>query len=142
MVVFEALLLVAVGTWATANAVRSEERRRQSEADLVILGAAASTPLIETAPVGLAVLDRELRFLYVNPALAAIGSVSPLASLGQRIDRIVPAMVGDDVDALNRVLESGVAIRDHEVTGQTGLSGRLSTLLVSAQALCDVQAET
>jgi PAS domain S-box-containing protein len=142
MVAFEALLLVAVGTWTTAHAVRSEERRRQAFADLVHLGVSASTPLIETAPVGLAVLDRELRFLYVNPALAAIGGVSPLASLGQRIDRIVPALVGDHVDALNRVLESGVAIRDHEVTGPTGHSGRLSTLLISAGALRDAQGET
>jgi len=142
MVSFEALLLVAVGTWTTANAVRSEERRRQAQADLIHLGAAASTPLIETAPVGLAVLDRELRFLYVNPALAAIGGVSPLASLGQRIDRIMPAMVGDHVDALGRVLESGVAIRDHEVTGPTGHSGRLGTFLISAQALRDAQGET
>jgi PAS domain S-box-containing protein len=142
MVVFEALLLVAVGTWATANAVRIEERRRQAEVDLMHLRAAASTPLIETAPVGLAVLDCELRFLYVNPALAAIGGVSPLASLGQRIDRIMPAMVGDHVDALDRVLESGVAIRDHEVTGPTGHSGRLGTFLISAQALRDAQGET
>jgi PAS domain S-box-containing protein len=141
MVVFEALVLAAVGTWATANAVRSEDRRRQAEADLRHLGAAASTPLIETAPIGLAVLDRELRILYVNPVLAAIGGVSPLASMGQRIDRIVPAMVGDDVDALNRVLESGVAIRDREVTGPTGHSGTLTTLLISVQALRDAQGE-
>ena len=51
MVSFEALLLVAVGTWTTAHAVRIEERRRQAEADLIHLGAVASTPLIETAPV-------------------------------------------------------------------------------------------
>ena len=142
MVSFEALLLVAVGIWTTAHAVRIEERRRQAEADLMHLRAAASTPLIETALVGLAVLDCELRFLYVNPALAAIGGVSPLASLGQRIDRIMPAMVGDHVDALDRVLESGVAIRDHEVTGPTGHSGRLGTFLISAQALRDAQGET
>ena len=142
MVSFEALLLVAVGIWTTAHAVRIEERRRQAEADLMHLRAAASTPLIETAPVGLAVLDCELRFLYVNPALAAIGGVSPLASLGQRIDRIMPAMVGDHVDALDRVLESGVAIRDHEVTGPTGHSGRLGTFLISAQTLRDAQGET
>jgi PAS domain S-box-containing protein len=141
MVVFEALMLAAVGTWATANAVRSEDRRRQAEADLRHLGAAASTPLIETAPIGLAVLDRELRILYVNPALAAIGGVSPLASLGQRIDRILPA-VGDHVDALGRVLESGVAIRDHEVTGNTASSDKPSTLLMSAEALRDRQGET
>ena len=32
------------------------------------LQAAVSTPLIETAPIGLAVLDYQLHFLYVNPA--------------------------------------------------------------------------
>ena len=141
MVAFEALLLVAVGTWTTARAVQSEERRRQAETDLRHLGAAASTPLIETAPVGLAVLDRELRCLYVNPALAAIAGVSALASLGHRIDRLLPVM-GDHVDALSSVLETGAAIRDREVTGPTGSSGRLSTLLMSAQALFDGDGET
>ena len=142
MVSFEALLLVVVGTWTTARAVRTEELRRQAEIDLMQLGAAASTPLIETAPVGLAVLDRELRFLYVNPALAAIGGVSPLTSLGQRIDRVMPALAGEHVDVLSGVLESGVAIRDREVTGPTGSSGRLGTLLIGAQALRDSQSET
>jgi PAS domain S-box-containing protein len=140
-VVFEALVLVAVGIWSAAHAVRIEDRRRQAAADLIQLGAAASTPLIETAPVGLAVLDRELRFLYVNPALAAIGGISPLASLGHRIERILPSMGGDHIDALAMVLASGVAIRDHEVTGPTGSSGKLRTLLLSAQALRDAQEE-
>jgi len=141
MVCFEALLLVVVGTWSTAHAVQIEERRRQAEADLVQLGSAASTPLIVTAPVGLAVLDRDLRFLYVNPALATIGSVSPIASLGQRIDRIMPAMGGDPIGVLGRVVETGVAIRDFEVTGPTGSSGRSGTVLISAQPLLDNQEE-
>jgi PAS domain S-box-containing protein len=141
MVSFEALLLVAVGTWTTAHAVQIEERRRQAEADLVQLGSAVSTPLIETAPVGLAVLDRDLRCLYVNLALAAIGGLSPLASLGQQIERIMPAMVGAPVAALRRVLTSGQAIRDFEVTGPTGSSGRPGTFLIGAQPLRDGEDE-
>jgi PAS domain S-box-containing protein len=141
MVGLEALVLLAVGAWTTSRAASIEEQRREAQADLIRLGAVASTPLIETAPVGLAVLDRDLRCLYVNPALAEIGGVSPLASLGRRIDRIVPAVAGEHLAALERVLATGAALREEEVVGPTNAAGNLGTLLLSAEALRDSTAE-
>jgi len=142
MVGFEALILVAVGAWTTASVHRLEEERLKALSDLVRLGSVASTPLIETAPVGLAVLDRDLRYLYVNPALAAIGGVSPMASLGQSIDRIVAAFGGETAAALAGVLADGVAIRDVEVSGQTRSGEQPGTWLLGAEALQDPEGET
>jgi PAS domain S-box-containing protein len=136
MVAFEAVILVGVGAWMTFRVQRLEIEHMQAVSDLMHLGAAASTPLIGRAPVGLAVLDGDLRYLYVNPALASIGRVSATASLGQRIDRVVPAFGGEAVGALTRVLETGLAIRDLEVTGEPR-PGEPGTWLLSAEALVD-----
>jgi PAS domain S-box-containing protein len=142
MVGFEALVLVVVAAWTTARVRRLEEERMAALADRVRLGAAASTPLIETAPVGLAVLDRDLRCLYVNPALAAIGEVSGVASLGRAIDRMVPAFGGEIREVLTRVMSEGIAIRDVEVTGQTRSGERPGTWLLGAEALRDSDGAT
>ncbi len=142
MVVFEALVLVAVGAITTVRVHRLEADRLQALSDLIRLGAAASTPLIETAPIGLAVLDRELRYLYVNPALAAIGGMSAVESLGLRIDRVVPAFAVDTIAALSRVLTEGEPIRDLEVSGQTRAGGPERTWLLSAEGLRDALGET
>ena len=136
-VVFEALILLAVGAWTTARVRRLEEERYGVMADLIRLGAAASTPLIQTAPVGLAVLDCDLRYLYVNPALAGIGGASALASLGQQITRLLPAFAGAAERALALVCRDGVAIRDFEVSGETRTDGRFGTWLLSAEAIRD-----
>ncbi|MFI5260019.1 MAG: PAS domain-containing protein [Candidatus Limnocylindrales bacterium] len=137
MVAFEALVLVAVGAWTTVRVRSLEAAHLEALADLMRLGAAASTPLIETAPVGLAVVDRDLRYLYVNPALAEMIDISPVGSLGQRFDLLVPAFGHDVIAALTEVLESGVAMRDCEVTGSPRSGGAVRTWLVGAEALHD-----
>lgn len=137
MVAFEALVLAAVGAWTTSRVHRLEAERREALVDLIRLGAAASTPLIERAPVGLAVLDRDLRYLYVNPALAAIGGVPQVASLGQSIDHLIPAFGGDTYAALGGVVAGGESVRDIEVSGQPRQGGTNGTWLLSAEALRD-----
>lgn len=138
----EALALVAVAAWTTARVRRLEVERYEVLTDLIRLGSAASTPLIETAPVGLAVLDRDLRYLYVNPALAAISGLSAVASLGQRIDRLMPALANEGQASLAQVVADGVAIREVEVSGQTRADGPSGTWLLSAEAIRDSDGET
>ena len=106
------------------------------------LQAAVSTPLIETAPVGLAVLDRDLRFLYANPALAAMDGLQPVAHLGQRIDRVVPEVGIGTVEALEGVATQGLTIREMEIGGHSGPSDEASTWLLSAQPLRDASGDT
>ena len=141
MVVFEALVLVAVGAWTTARVQRLEGDRRQALSDLLRLGAAASTPLIETAPVGLAVLDRDLRYLYINPALAAFGELSAVDSLGLPIYRVLPALGQETIAVLERVLADGAPVRDLEVSGHARSGGPPRTWLLSAEVLHDVLGE-
>jgi PAS domain S-box-containing protein len=141
MVAFEALVLVVVGAWTTASVQRLEHQRQEALAGLIRLGAAAATPLIETAPVGLAVLDRGLRCLYVNPALASICGVSAVACLGHHVQRVMPALGGENMAALARVAAGGIAIRDIEVTGPAQPGGPSGTWLLGAEPLSDADGE-
>jgi PAS domain S-box-containing protein len=106
------------------------------------LQAAVSTPLIETAPVGLAVLDYQLHFLYVNPALARMDGLPAVAHLGQRIERVVPELGIETVELLERVVATGKAISDEEVSGSSPLGSEPATWLMSAVALRDAGGET
>lgn len=88
----------------------SEARARQQFAELDLL--------YRTAPVGLAMFDQELRFLRVNEHLAAINGIPSAAHLHRRIREVLP-LIGPQVEAtVQKVLESGQAAMDIEVSGQ------------------------
>lgn len=106
------------------------------------LRAATTNPLIETAPIGLAVFDRDLRFLYANPAMAAIDGVPPLSHLGRRIDRVTPELGLDVVHLLERVVEAGEPVRDVEIRGRRKGSSEDATWLFSAEPLRDASGAT
>ena len=142
LVTIEALVLVLVGTWATASTTRLALQRRQAELDLARLGASVSTPLIETAPVGLAVLDRDLRYLYVNPALARFHGRGPLVYLGQRLDRVSPFIGPDVTDRLEAALNKGEAVHDLEVTSDASDSEGTRTWLLNVEPLRDEAHDT
>lgn len=106
------------------------------------LQAAVSTPLIETAPIGLAVLDRQLHFLYVNPALASLDGLPAVAHLGQRIERVVPELGIETVELLERVVATGHAVSDVEVNGRSTAGQEPATWLLSAVPLRDAAGDT
>jgi len=141
LVTLEALVLVAIGAWTTASVRRLVLERRQAELDLVRLGSAVSTPLIETAPIGLAVLDRDLRYLYVNPALAAIDGLGAMAHLGHRMDRVSLELGYETGVMLEGVITSGRPIRDVEVSGGASAGAQPGTWLLSAEPLHDETGE-
>ncbi|MEU6527409.1 SpoIIE family protein phosphatase [Streptomyces sp. NPDC046924] len=80
---------------------------------------ALSVRLIEQAPIGLAVLDTDLRFVTVNPALERINGVPAADHLGRRPYEVLPHL-DIDVDSTTRqVLETGVPLLDRPVVGRT-----------------------
>ena len=68
--------------------------------------------LQSTAPVGLACLDREFRYVHVNDALAAMNRLAVGDHIGRRVCDIAPE-VWDQLDGLCRV-----AYRPHRGTGR------------------------
>jgi PAS domain S-box-containing protein len=76
----------------------------------------------EGAPVGLAFVDTELRFVRINAALAAINGRAVEDHLGRRIDEVLPEIADVIVPIYRQVLETGEPILEREVSRETPAS--------------------
>ena len=70
--------------------------------------------LFGSAPVGLAFVDRELRYVRVNAALAEINGLAVEAHLGRTVQELLPEAGPLFADQMRSVLESGVPATDLE----------------------------
>ncbi|HEY1226831.1 MAG TPA: PAS domain-containing protein, partial [Ramlibacter sp.] len=77
------------------------------------------TSIYDTAPIGLAVLDTDLRFLRVNRRLAEINGLSPEEHLGRTVAELLPDLGPQAEHVLRTILATGQPLRDVEVRGQT-----------------------
>ncbi|MEG4940579.1 PAS domain S-box protein [Microcoleus sp. F4-D5] len=75
--------------------------------------------LYQTTPVGLAVLDTDLRFLRINQRLAEINGLSVEAHIGRTVREIVPELADTAEPLLGRLLETGEPMLNLELTGET-----------------------
>ncbi|MEV0090258.1 SpoIIE family protein phosphatase [Streptomyces sp. NPDC050738] len=73
--------------------------------------------LAEGTTAGVGVLDAELRYLYVNPALERLNGVPAAAHLGRTIAEVLPGIDARE-DVLREVLADGVP-REITTSGQT-----------------------
>lgn len=70
------------------------------------------------SPVGMAVLDPELRYLWLNDTLERFGGVPREQRLGRRPGEVLPAALATPIERLMRqVLSTGEAITDYEYLG-------------------------
>jgi PAS domain S-box-containing protein len=91
---------------------RSQERT-SSEATALL------DALIAAAPIGMAFLDSEFRFVRVNDAMAEIHGVPAIDHLGRTVREVLPDM-GEEVEAaLARVAKSGEALVGVQLRGET-----------------------
>jgi PAS domain S-box-containing protein len=74
--------------------------------------------VLASAPVGCAVLDRELRFVVVNDTLAALDGVPKDGHVGRTIAEIVPQLAPLIEPVVRGVLRDGVPVLGLEVSGQ------------------------
>jgi PAS domain-containing protein len=72
----------------------------------------------EGAPVGLALVDTELRFVRINEALAAINGRPREQHLGRRLDEMLPEMASVLVPIYRHVLETGEPVLERELTAE------------------------
>ncbi|WP_257449186.1 sensor histidine kinase [Archangium lipolyticum] len=64
------------------------------------------------APIGIAFLDGELRFVRINKALADINGLPPEAHIGRSMPEVLPETPSELVGALRRVLSTGLPLVD------------------------------
>jgi len=77
--------------------------------------------LYQTNPAGLAFLDRELRFVRINRALADINGLTVEAHLGKTVREVLPQALADQLEPiLQRVVASGEPAMNVELEGEPG----------------------
>ncbi|HYC02216.1 MAG TPA: PAS domain-containing protein [Azospirillaceae bacterium] len=97
---------------------RTEERLQASEA-LARARLDELEAIYASAPVGLCILDRDLRYLRINERLAETNGIPAEAHLGRTIRELLPG-IADEAEAIARpILETGLPAIDIELTGET-----------------------
>lgn len=97
--------------------VRSERESRARLAEI--------EHLYQSAPVGLALLDRELRYIRINERLAAIGGLPAGQHIGRSITEVLPpGHAGRVAEFCRSVLERGETVVNRELTFQAAGSVR------------------
>jgi len=75
--------------------------------------------IYQSAPIGLNVLDTDLRFVRINQRLADINGRSVEAHLGRTVREIVPDLADVAEQLLRPILETGEPLLNVEITGET-----------------------
>jgi PAS domain S-box-containing protein len=75
-----------------------------------------------TAPIGLCLLDTELRYRHINEWLASINGLSVEAHLGRTISEVIPEVSAGVESLLRRVMETGEPVLDGVVEAGTAAS--------------------
>ncbi|MET8208810.1 SpoIIE family protein phosphatase [Streptomyces sp. NPDC005373] len=70
------------------------------------------------SPVGMAVMDMDLRYVWLNDTLEHFGGVPREQRLGRRLSDLFPGLQADTIEGLMRkVLTTGVPVTDYEYAG-------------------------
>ncbi|WKX73808.1 SpoIIE family protein phosphatase [Streptomyces sp. XD-27] len=80
---------------------------RSDELDRVKTNLAFLDALFETCPIGLVMLDEELRYLHLNQALADIDGLPIEAHLGRRLPEIMITSDGGEYERMLRAVSAG-----------------------------------
>ncbi|MFC0386021.1 PAS domain-containing protein [Muricoccus vinaceus] len=94
-----------------------------------------------SAPIGLALLDRDLRYCHVNAALAAINGRPVAEHLGRMVVEVVPEIWQRVEPVLRAVLDRGEAVSGMPVSGRTGAAGNERHWLASYHPVRDDEGE-
>lgn len=81
---------------------------------------ALSTRLVAQSPIGLAVLDTDLHYVAVNPALERINGVTAEDHLGRTLRDVLPTLDVEGIEAtMRQVLRTGAPVVDQSAVGRT-----------------------
>ncbi|MBN3880264.1 PAS domain S-box protein [Nostoc sp. JL23] len=87
---------------------------------------------INNAPVGITILDQELRYSFINEALAEINGIPAAEHIGKTPWKIIPDLASKLEQVFQHVLTMGEPILDFEISGETPkLPGVIRTWLAS-----------
>ncbi|MFJ8539728.1 SpoIIE family protein phosphatase [Streptomyces sp. NPDC093591] len=91
----------------------ARERRQQWE-----VGQSVLDGFLTRSPVGMAVMDTQLRYVWLNDTLERFGGVPREQRLGRRLSDLLPGLQAETIEGLMRkVLDTGVPVTDYEYVG-------------------------
>lgn len=89
------------------------------DAGLTELKANALDALLGSTELGIAVIDRNLRYRQINRVLAAFNGLSIEDHIGRSVWEVLPKLAPVIVPELQSVLNTGVGLPDLRITGET-----------------------
>jgi PAS domain S-box-containing protein len=120
---------------------RADEGRRLAE-QRVQQQLAEISAIYDSAPVGLCVLDRDLRYVRLNERLAEFNGSTVAEHLGRTVWEVVPEVAAQVEPTIRRVLETGKPVLGVQVSSTTrARPGEQRTWIVHWLPLHDVQGE-
>ncbi|MGY6217208.1 PAS domain S-box protein [Methylolobus aquaticus] len=75
--------------------------------------------IYDSIPLGLCVLDREVRYLRINPRLAAINGVPAADHIGKTVDEIIPSIAPKVRALVEHIFRTGEEVTEVELSGAT-----------------------
>lgn len=109
---------IAFGPAKFATVFRDITERKQSE-ETICRQLAEITSYYDNAPIGLAVLDVNLRFLRINNRLAEINGIPAAAHIGKTVEEVLPTLTAQARHVTDEILRSGRPVENIEFTGET-----------------------
>ncbi len=104
---------------SSGDSSKHQESVASSSSTDALSASAVLEGLYDTAPMGLAVLDVQLRYVRINNRLAEINGLSVAEHLGKTVREIVPDLADAVEPGLRCVLETGEPVIDLEIRGET-----------------------
>ncbi|WP_234332603.1 SpoIIE family protein phosphatase [Streptomyces sp. NRRL S-87] len=106
-------LQAASGSWYALGIASPRETVQRLERDLAL-----AARMVDQAPIGLAVLDADLRYVLVNPALEKINGVTAAGHLGRTPHEVLPHLdVAPIEDRMRQVLTTGRPVLEESTVG-------------------------
>ncbi len=96
----------------------AEERLFQSQL-LVQRQLTEIEAIYQTAPIGLAIFDRDLRYVRLNQRLAEMNGIDIDDHIGRTLREIVPTVADENEPLLHSVIATGKALLNLEISGET-----------------------
>ncbi|MEU6547600.1 SpoIIE family protein phosphatase [Streptomyces sp. NPDC046859] len=83
-----------------------------------VVGESVLNGFLTRSPVGMAVVDRRLRYVWLNDTLERLGGVPRGQRLGRRLGDLLPGLETETIEGLmSKVLETGAPVTDYEYVG-------------------------
>jgi PAS domain S-box-containing protein len=73
----------------------------------------------DNAPIGLAVLDTDLRYLRINKQLVEINGIPSSEHIGKTVNEIIPSLAAQARAVAAEIIRTGRPVKDREFTGET-----------------------